>query len=101
MEIGRCFEEGDPENYLCGDTQGGYFTTVVSVSLPGKLTSGEMCRTQGTVEEHVSGSSFHAGEPPGTCTRAGACPCSRKGERPLWLVQRACLRCSNALRCLG
>ena len=42
LEIGRCFEEGDPESYLCGDREGGYFTRVVSVSLTGKLTS-ERC----------------------------------------------------------
>ena len=90
MEIGRCFEEGDPESYLCGDTEGGYFTMVVSVSLTGKLTS-ERCAghkellkstsqrvlsRQGNLKVHALGQE---------CVL-----CSRKGERPLWLEQRAC-----------
>ena len=90
LEIGRCFEDVDPESYLWGDREGGYFTRVVSVSLTGKLTS-ERCVGHKELLKSMSQRVLSRQENLQAHSLGQECVlCSRKGERPLWLEQRAC-----------
>lgn len=80
--------EGGPERYLCWKGDDGYFTTAIrgsltKVPLRGLKVMKELCKRRS------GGSSFQAGNPQCTRTKAGACPVLQKGKEATGLEQRA------------